>query len=447
MSDLLAARAQMGTSLAFHIIFSALGVGLPLLFCIAEGLALKTKNRDWMLLTRRWSKGAAILFAIGAVSGTILSFELGLLWPTFMDFGGGVIGYPFMLEGFAFFLEAIFLGLYLYGWNRLSPRAHWLCSFPVWISALVSAWFVVSANAWMNTPTGFVLKNGRPVDIDPIQAMLNPSTPYETIHMMLACYVATGFAVAAVYAWGILRGKRDNYHRKGLMIGMLMAVIATPLQIISGDFNARFLSDAQPTKFAAMEAVFHSGNGLPITIGGLVDPDNRTVHYGIELPKLLSVLAKGDPNAPLKGLDQFAPSDWPNIPLVHLSFDVMVGCGFFGLLVAAVFWISTAIKRRIPLNRVLLWGVVIAGPLAFLAIETGWMVTELGRQPWTIVGFLRTADAATPAPWVTISFLVFSLVYILLAVALIGLLLWVARSPMPQVGMPGQEQPVEKAGV
>src|SRR5690348_14326104 len=214
MSDLLAARAQRGTSLAFHIVFSALGVGIPLLLCIAEGLALRTKNPTWMMLTRRWTRATAVLFAIGAVSGTILSFELGLLWPTYTKFAGAVVGLPFMLEGFAFFLEAIFLGLYLYGWNRLSPLAHWLCSFPIWISGVASAWFIVSVNSWMNTPAGFVFKNGNVIDINPFQAMFNPSTPYETVHMILACYVATGFAVAAVYAWGILRGKRDEYHRK-----------------------------------------------------------------------------------------------------------------------------------------------------------------------------------------------------------------------------------------
>ncbi len=206
MSDLLAARAQMGTSLAFHIIFSALGVGLPLLLCIAEGFALKNKDAVLMTLTRRWTKAFAILFAIGAVSGTIISFELGLLWPTYTKFSGSIIGLPFALEGFAFFLEAIFLGLYLYGWNRLSARAHWLCSFPVWISGAASAWFIVTANSWMNTPTGFQIHHGQVTGIDPFAAILNPSTPYETTHMILACYVATGFGVAAVYAVAMLRG-------------------------------------------------------------------------------------------------------------------------------------------------------------------------------------------------------------------------------------------------
>lgn len=439
MSNLLAARAQMGTSLAFHIIFSALGVGIPLLLCIVEGMALRTKNPVWMMLTRRWARAAAILFAIGAVSGTILSFELGLLWPTYTKFAGAVIGLPFMLEGFAFFTEAIFLGLYLYGWDRLSPRAHWLCSFPIWISGLASAWFIVSANSWMNTPAGFVIKQGKIVDINPLQAIFNPSTPYETVHMILACYVATGFAVAAVYAFALLRGKRSEYTRKGLMVGILMAVIATPLQIVSGDFNARYLADYQPIKFAAMEGVVRTEQGVPLKIGGLADPNTGQIHYAIEIPNGLSLLAYRNPNATIKGLDQAPREDWPNVLLVHPSFDGMVFCGLFGLLVAVLFWgLYWFKKRTVPENRLLLWGIVLAGPLSFLAIELGWMVTELGRQPWVIYGHLRTKDAVTTAPWLNVSFLVFSLVYILLAAALIWLLLQVARRPLPQVKAVGE---------
>ena len=448
MTDLLAARAQMGTSLAFHIIFAALGVGLPLLMCIAEGLALFRKDKTWMMLTRRWARSAAILFAIGAVSGTILSFELGLLWPTYIKFAGAVVGLPFALEGFAFFLEAIFLGLYLYGWDRLSPRAHWLCSFPIWISGLASAWFIVSANSWMNTPAGFVFKDGRVVDINPIQAMLNPSTPYETIHMILACYVATGFGVAAVYAVGMLRGKRDDYYRKGLLPAMAMGVIAIPLQIISGDANARFLVDAQPAKLAAMEGVFKTQQGAPLEIGGLADPNTGRVIYALEIPRGLSILATFNPNSTIKGLDAYAPADRPNPLPVHTSFDGMVASGFFALFVALIFWFLYFLKKRtVPTNRVLLWGVVLAGPLSFLAIELGWMVTELGRQPWVIYGYLRTKDAVTTAPWLNISFLIFTFIYVLLAVALISLLLRVARSPLPKVEMPGTAQKPERAGV
>ena len=451
MSDLLAARAQMGTSLAFHIIFSALGVGLPLLLCIAEGLALKKKDATWMLLTRRWAKAAAILFAIGAVSGTILSFELGLLWPTYTKFAGAVVGLPFALEGFAFFLEAIFLGLYLYGWDRLSARAHWLCSFPIWISGLASAWFIVSVNSWMNTPAGFVIRNGKVVDINPLQAMFNPSTPYETIHMMLSCYVATGFGVAAVYALAIVRGKGTAYHWKALRLALAIGAIAIPLQIISGDANARFLASAQPTKLAAMEGVFQTTSGAPLHIGGFADTTTGKVYYAIEIPYGLSLLATGDPHGTIKGLDTVPRNDWPIVEATHLSFDGMVGIGFFTLFIAFLFWLFAWRKRRWLENRYLLWGILLSGPLSFLAIELGWMVTEFGRQPWVIVGYLRTANAVTTAPALNISFLLFTLVYLLLSFALIRLLLRLARSPFPPIRLPWSATPYqhepEKAGV
>ena len=438
MSDLLAARAQMGTSLTFHIIFASLGIGLPLLICIAEGLALWRKDTAWMTLTRRWTKAFALLFAIGAVSGTILSFEIGLLWPTFTRFSGSIIGLPFALEGFAFFIEAIFLGLYLYGWERLSPRAHWLCSFPLWISGAASAWFIVSANSWMNTPTGFQIAHGQVTGINPLLAIFNPSTPYETTHMLLAAYVATGFGVATVYAVALLRGKRGAYYRKGLLLGMAMGAIAIPLQIFVGDLSARSLVTTQPAKLAAMEGVFHTGKGVPIKVGGIVDVKTGQVLYAIEIPDGLSILGKGDPNATITGLDAYAPQDRPDPTFVHPSFDGMVGSGFFTLFIGGVFWLlSWRRKWVVPENRLLLWGIVLSGPLSFIAIELGWMVTELGRQPWVIYGILRTQDAVTTAPGLDISFLVFSVVYVVLAITLTVLLLRLARSPLPK-----QEWPV-----
>jgi cytochrome d ubiquinol oxidase subunit I len=438
MTDLLAARAQMGTSLAFHIIFASLGVGLPLLICIAEGLALWRKDATWMTLTRRWTKAFALLFAIGAVSGTILSFEIGLLWPTFTRFSGAIIGLPFALEGFAFFIEAIFLGLYLYGWERLSPRVHWLCSFPLWISGAFSAWFIVSANSWMNTPTGFQIQHGQVTGIDPLQAILNPSTPYETFHMLLAAYVATGFGMATVYAVAMLRGKRGEYYRKGLLLAMALGAIAIPLQIFDGDLSARSLVDLQPAKLAAMEGVFHTEKGAPIKIGGIVDEKTGQILYAIEIPDGLSILAKGDPHATIRGLDTYKPQDQPDPFFVHPSFDGMVGSGFFALFIGGVFWLFYFRRRRVvPENRLLLWGVALSGPLSFLAIELGWMVTELGRQPWIISGILRTQDAVTPAPGLDISFAIFSGIYVVLAITLTVLLLRLARAPLPK-----QEWPV-----
>ncbi len=429
--NLLAARAQMGNSLIFHIVFSVLGVGLPLMLCIAEGLALWHKDATWMALSRRWTKAFAIIFAIGAVSGAIVEFEITLLWPTFTKYSGAIIGLPFALEGFAFFTEAIFLGLYLYGANRLSPLVHWLCSFPVWISGTFSAWFIVSANSWMNSPAGFKIVHGQVTGIDPFQAILNPSTPFETTHMILACYVATGFGTAAVYAVGMLRGKRDDYHRKALLLAMAVGAVAIPLQIISGDFNARFLETAQPTKYAAMEGLLQSGRGKPLYIGGLVDPQTGQVYYAIEIPYGESLLAHFDLNSYSKGLEAFPANDRPNAAVVHLSFDGMVGSGFFLFFVGALFWLLYLWRKRriVPEKKWLLWGTAIAGPAAFVAVELGWITTEEGRQPWIIYGFLRVQDAVNPAQWIGISFLIFSCIYLLLGTTLVVLLLRLARKP------------------
>ena len=435
MPNLLAARSQMGLSLGFHIVFSALGVGLPLILCIAEGLALRNKDATWMALARQWTKAFAILFAIGAVSGAIVEFELSLLWPPWVGFAGAIIGLPFAMEGFAFFLEGIFLGIYLYGWNRLSPVVHWMCSLPIVLSGTFSAWFVVSANSWMNSPTGFTTVHGRVVDVNPFAAILNPSTPFETTHMILACYVVVGFGAAAVYAVGMLRGKRDDYHRKGLLLGMAVGVVAIPLQIVSGDFNARFLIQAQPAKYAAIEGLLHSGYGLPLYLGGLADPTTGQIYYAIEIPHGESLISHFDLNSYARGLDAIPAMDHPpalSFEAVHLAFDGMVGAGFFALLVGVVFWLLYLRRKRVvPENKWLLWGAAIAGPLTFIAVELGWVVTEEGRQPWIIYNVFLVRDAANPAQWITVSFIVFSCIYILLGTTLTVLLLRLARKPKP----------------
>ncbi|GER90613.1 cytochrome ubiquinol oxidase subunit I [Dictyobacter vulcani] len=434
MSGLLAARAQMGTSLIFHIVFSVLGVGIPLLLCLAEGLALARKDPVWMTLARRWAKAAVIIFAIGAVSGTIVEFELGLLWPTYIKFIGAVIGPLFAFEGFAFFLEAIFFGIYMFTWDIIPPFWHWVSSFPIWIGGLASTWFIVTTNSWMNTPTGFVFKNGKLVAIDSLQAIANPSTPYQTVHMALACYVACGFGVAAIYAFAMIRGKRDDYHRKGLLLALAMATVATPLQIVSGDFNARFLATAQPAKLAAMEGVFKTSSHVPLNIGGIPDAKTGTFILSIPIPDGLSLLATYNPNGVIRGLDAYPPRDRPDPVVVHLAFDGMVGSGFFALFVAVVFWLLYFKRKRIiPEYTLLLMGVALSGFLSFLAVELGWIVTEEGRQPWVISGYLRTSDAVTNAPFLGGSFVVFALIYIVLAVTMIVLLLHLARSPLPEM--------------
>lgn len=427
MDNATLARATMGTSLGFHIVFAVLGVGMPLLMSVAEALALWRHDEAWMVLARRWSKAFGILFAVGAVSGTVLSFELGLLWPRFMAFSGGIFGLPFTAEGFAFFIEAIFLGLYLYGWDRLSPVKHWLTSIPIAVSGAASSLFVVMANAWMNTPAGFRLgPDGKLAQVDPLAAALNPSTPTEDPHMLVSAYVVTGFFVAAVYAAGLLRGRNDIFHRRGLGAGMAMAAVAILLAGITGDSSARFVYGAQPAKFAAMEGLYQTQRGAPITLGGIPVNSQHRILYGIQIPKALSFLAAFDLNAEVRGLDSFPAADRPNPVLVHLSFDGMVGLGTFIGLIAAVFWILAFRRRAIPKRRLLLLGLVAAGPASVMAMEAGWFVTEFGRQPWIVYGVMRTSEAATTAPGLGLTLAIFIAIYAGLAIATGRLLLMLA---------------------
>jgi cytochrome bd ubiquinol oxidase subunit I len=432
VSDLFAARAQMGISLAFHIVFAVLGMGLPVLLVIAEGLWLRTGNPVYLALAKRWAKALAILFAVGAVSGTILSFELGLLWPGFMRFAGGIIGMPFSAEGFAFFIEAIFLGLYLYGWDRLSPRAHWLCAIPIAVSGTLSAIFVVSANAWMNSPTGFRIENGEVVDVDPVAAMFNSAWFQQALHMTLAAYLATGFGVAGLYAIGILRGRRDAYHRAGLTIAMALAGTIAPLQAVSGDISARWVAENQPVKLAAMEGQFETEAGASLSIGGWPDPEARETRYALELPNLLSLLAFHDPNATVRGLDEWPLADQPDPRPVHVAFQVMVGIGTAFILLGSWYWL-VAWRRRDPTgNRWLLRSIAAATPLGFVAIEAGWTVTEVGRQPWIVYEVMRTSEAVTEVPGQFAALGGFTAVYVVLAVTAAWLLVRLGRTP-PEV--------------
>jgi cytochrome bd ubiquinol oxidase subunit I len=422
MNDLFFARSQMGMSLAFHIIFAVIGMAMPLLMAVSEGCYLWTKKPIFLELSKRWAAGTTILFAVGAVSGTVLSFELGLLWPKFMQYAGGIIGMPFSLEGFAFFTEAIFLGIYLYGWNRVSPVLHWLAGIVVAVSGVLSAVFVVLANAWMNAPTGFDVVNGQPVNINPIAAMLNPASLHETIHMVLAAYVATAFLVAGIHAFFLLRDPQSVFHRASCSIALVVACISIPLQMVSGDFAAREVGKLEPPKLAAMEAHYHTGRGVPLVVGGIPDDTTKTVKYGLEIPYGLSLLIGYNPETKVVGLADFPRDQWPNVPLVHWSFDLMVGTGSAMLAVAAwVAWIWWR-TRRLPDNKWLLRALVCCAPLGFIAVETGWFVTELGRQPWIIYGFMRTSDAVTPMPGLVVPFTTFTIVYLLLAVIVIFLL-------------------------
>jgi cytochrome d ubiquinol oxidase subunit I len=432
MSDLLAARSQMAMSLAFHIIFAVVGIGMPVLMVVAERRWQKSGDPIYLELARRWSKGTAILFAVGAVSGTVLSFELGLLWPQFMEAAGPIIGMPFSLEGFAFFLEAIFLGVYLYGWNRISPRAHLWAGIMVAVSGAASGIFVVIANAWMNAPTGFELVNGRITNVDPIAGMLNPMAFQQTLHMTLASYTATGFAVAGIHALLLLYEPNNAFHRRALSVALLVGAPAALLQPISGDMSAKAVARVQPAKLAAMEAHFETSTRAPLLIGGWPDMERGESRYAIRIPGGLSFLAFGDPDAEVKGLKEFPRDQWPHVPIVHTAFQIMVGLGTYLALVSL--WIGWVAVRRRDLagNRRLLLAVALAGPMGFIAIEAGWIVTEVGRQPWIIYGVMRTADAVTSMPGLVYPFVAFTLLYCFLGVIVVWLLYrQIIRSPRP----------------
>ena len=422
LNDLFFARSQMGMSLAFHIIFAVIGMAMPLLMVVSEGCYLWTRNPIYIELSKRWAAGTTILFAVGAVSGTVLSFELGLLWPKFMEYAGAIIGMPFSLEGFAFFTEAIFLGIYLYGWNRVPPVLHWLAGIVVAVSGVLSAIFVVLANAWMNAPAGFDVVNGQPVNINPIAAVFNPASLHETIHMVLAAYVATSFLVAGIHAFFLLRDPQSVFHRASCSIALIVACVSIPLQMVSGDFAAREVAKLEPPKLAAMEAHYKTGTGVPLMIGGIPNDDTGKVSYALQIPYGLSMLVGYSPQTKVVGLEDFPRDQWPNVRLVHPSFDIMVGTGSALLAVAVwVVWIWWR-TRRLPDNKWLLRALVGCAPLGFIAVETGWFVTELGRQPWIIYGVMRTRDAVTPMPGLFVPFTTFTVVYLLLGVIVIFLL-------------------------
>ena len=422
MSDLIAARSQMAISLAFHIVFAAVGIGMPVLMAIAEWMALRTGDEACLALARRWAHGTAILFAVGAVSGTVLSFELGLLWPEFMAFAGPIFGMPFSLEGFAFFLEAIFLGLYLYGWDRLAPWTHWAAGVIVALSGTVSGIFVVFANAWMNTPTGFAMESGRVVSIDPLAAMANPAAFPESLHMTLAAFAAVGFAVAAIHAHLLRTDSANLFHRRAMGIALAVGGGAALLQTVSGDLSARHVARHQPAKLAAMEAHYDTERGAPLRIGGWPDEEAERTRWAIEIPYGLSLLAFHDPRAEVRGLKEFPRADRPPVAVVHAAFQVMVGCGTVMAVTAlAGAWLYWR-RRRLPDAPWYLRLVTLTGPLGFVAIEAGWTVTEVGRQPWIIHGVMRTADAVTPMPRLVIPLVTFTAVYLLLAFVVVVLL-------------------------
>ena len=427
--DLLEARRMQALSLAVHIPLVCFGIAFPAMFMFVHGLYLRTGDATYKALAKRWSKVALILFAVGVVTGTILSFEFGLLWPEFMATFGSVFGIAFGLEGISFFVEAIFMAIYVYGWDRLPRRAHFLTGVPIVISGFAGSFNVIAVNGWMNAPEGFGVVDGRVVDPQPWDALINTHLWHEVTHMYLAGYLVAGFITAGIYAAAWLRGRRDRYHRTALVVALSFACCAAPVQIIVGDWAARQVAETQPTKLAAFEGLSRTEEGAAITIGGIYDEDDGEVRWGLSIPKGLSLLAFHDPNARVEGLETVPEADRPPINVVRFSFQTMVGIGTGLALLGAVFLLTWLRKRRLPRSPWFYRAVMVAGPGALVALIAGWITTEVGRQPWIVYKVMRTEQAVTSADGLELAFAVLVAVYISLAVGVVWLLRRLARRP------------------
>jgi cytochrome bd ubiquinol oxidase subunit I len=419
---LLEARQMQALSLGVHIPLVCFGIAFPAMVLFLEGLWLRTGDETYRVLARRWSKVMLILFAVGVVTGTILSFELGLLWPRFMEQWGEVFGFAFALEGFSFFIEAIFIAIYVYGWDRLSPRAHLLAGIPIVIAGFTGAMFVLSVNGWMNQPTGFDLNSaGEVTDVRPLEALFNDNLWHELVHMYLAGFLVAGFLVAGVYAYGWLRGRRDRYHRVGMIVPLAVVSLAAPAQLLVGDWAARTVAENQPVKLAAMEGLQGTEDGAGLTIGGIYI--DGKVYGGVEIPDLLSFLSYHDFDAQVQGLDAVPPDDRPPVAWVRNAFQLMVGIGTFFALVSAWFLYARIRRGAVPSSPWFYRAVVAAGPLGIVALISGWIVTEVGRQPWIVYELMRTEEAVTGAEGIPVGYATLLVVY----AGLIAIVLYLLR--------------------
>nr|WP_208416325.1 cytochrome ubiquinol oxidase subunit I [Thalassobacillus devorans] len=414
-------RLLTSLTLGFHIIFATIGVGVPLLISIAEFMGIKKKDPNYTLLARRWTRGFIILVAVGVVTGTAIGLQLSLLWPSFMQVAGNVISLPLFLETFAFFFEAIFLGAYLYTWDRFKkPIYHWFLSIPVVIGAGMSAFFITTVNSFMNTPQGFEVKDGALVNVQPLVAMFNPATPTKVFHVLSTAYLTSAAILAAITAFYIIRKRNTEYHKKALKLTVGSIFIFALLTAVAGDLSAKFLAHEQPEKLAVAEWHFETEEGADLILFGRLNEDNE-VENALRLPKALSFLATGDFNGEVVGLDQF-PEDEIAPLWVHYMFDLMVLIGFYSLGVSLLYLIVAKMKKWNENNKWLLWLIVFNGPLAMLAIEFGWIYAEVGRQPWILRGYMTVAEGATTSPNVGWMLLLFILLYTVLGIGVVTVL-------------------------
>jgi cytochrome d ubiquinol oxidase subunit I len=432
---LVEARQMQALSFMVHIPLVCFGIAFPAMVLFLEWRYLRTGDQLFRVLARRWTKVMVTLFAAGVVTGTILSFEMGLLWPSFTATFGPVFGLGFAIEGFSFFLEAIFIGIYVYGWDRMSARAHFLSGIPIVVAGMVGALMVIAVNGWMNHPQGFQIDaQGRVVDIDPVRALFaNTFFWHELVHMYIAAFMVTGFLVAGVYAVGRLRGRWGRYERTALSVPLAAASVAAPLQVLVGDWAARDVATEEPIKLAALEGLAQTTAGAPEHLLGFYT--DGQVRYGIEIPRLLSLLAFHSPDAVVRGLDSVPAADQPPINVVRFAFQTMVGIGTLLALLAVVFLVVRWRRGRLPNSRRFYQVLVVAGPLAYIALVAGWVTTEVGRQPWVVYGVMRTEEAVTGATGIPVSYGVLAGAYALLAAGVCWTLRRLAKAPMPTGAM------------
>lgn len=408
-------RLVTGLTLGFHVIFATLGVGIPLMIAIAEFIGIRKKDHHYILMAKRWSRGFVISVAVGVVTGTAISLQLALVWPNFMKLAGNVIALPLFMEVFAFFFEAIFLGIYLYTWDRFkNPYLHWLLTIPIVAGAGMSAVFITTVNGFMNTPGGFLIEAGQFVAVNPVQAMLNTATFSKVFHVLSSAYLTGAALLAGIAAFAMLRKGVSVYHKKGLNLMMGVVLLFSLFNTLAGDVSAKFLAEHQPEKLAAAEWHFETERGADLILLGWLNAEHEVIG-ALHLPKVLSFLAFGDFNAEVTGLNEFPLDERPPL-LVHYLFDAMAGIGFTLLAVSSLYFILLFWKKRhqFNLNKWMLRIIALCAPLAFLAVEMGWFYAELGRQPWIIRGYMRVEEAATSSPSVRILFFVFLLLYIVL---------------------------------
>ncbi|MFF2479661.1 cytochrome ubiquinol oxidase subunit I [Paenibacillus sp. NPDC058071] len=443
-------RLVTGLTLGFHVIFATLGVGVPLMIAIAEVIGIRKKDPHYLLMAKRWSRGFVITVAVGVVTGTAISLQLALVWPNFMKLAGNVIALPLFMEVFAFFFEAIFLGIYLYTWDRFkNPYMHWLLTIPVVAGAGMSAVFITTVNGFMNQPEGFVMEAGQFIAVNPVQAMLNTATFSKVFHVLSSAYLTVAALLAGIAALGMLRKGVSAYHKKGLNLMMAIVLVFSLLNTLAGDVSAKFLAEHQPEKLAAAEWHFETEKGADLILLGWLNAEHEIIG-ALHLPKLLSFLAFGDFNAEVTGLEEFPLDERPPL-LVHYLFDLMAGIGFALLAISILYFLFVFWKKRNPFNQWLLRLIALCAPLAFLAVEMGWFYAEIGRQPWILRGYMRVEEAATSSPSVRILFFVFLFLYIVLGVICVLVLKRLFNNNPVEIELDKwlktkQDQPAKKGG-